>query len=591
MQFAGKTDTIKTVNMISGSARSYFHERFRDGALVAPGLPRIKGRASEAQFAPRDGGLKVLLINAPIREWSFPNIIPLGHAYVGSVALMDGHRVAVLDLNAERKGPLKLGDAEIDEWMTKRVEDSLARERPDVIGLGGIITQYGRIKKIAAACKRLLPDVPIVLGGGIGSSMPEFMLRRMGIDIVCQEEGEICFSEVLHCLETGRSLGGVKGVAFRDPRPDGSHAIVNNGLRPSLKARGSGLDAVPWPLRSHWPVEEIYKRNPVGHLNWKNKWKDGAASEPSKFSAEMIASRGCPYAVTACDYCYASYLGAAYRLRSPDEVVDEMEALVHEYGVSYVHFLDDLLMTDHHWVLEFFGALKSRRRKAGLEIEFGGTCRTNIVANDIVRAKKEGRPNMLELGYEVGWRQAGYGVESASPTILRNIDKSGQTVEKIALAISETQRVLGYADCSFMIGSPGESRETVRETVEVCRQLGLKPEVFFFTTAYPATKFWQLALDKGLIRKAVTGEKGPADEDIVEQYFLKLGEQGESVRTNFSDLPDEEVVELSWWAVNELGAQNTHRHPHLRQHPHSGDVEEVAAAKKPAVRSATHADL
>jgi hypothetical protein len=94
-----------------------------------------------------------------------------------------------------------------------------------------------------------------------------------------------------------------------------------------------------------------------------------------------------------------------------------------------------------------------------------------------------------------------------------------------------------------------------------------------------------------LIRKAVTGEKGPADEDIVEQYFLKLGEQGESVRTNFSDLPDEEVVELSWWAVNELGAQNTHRHPHLRQHPHSGDVEEVAAAKKPAVRSATHADL
>ena len=178
-------------------------------------------------------------------------------------------------------------------------------------------------------------------------------------------------------------------------------------------------------------------------------------------------------------------------------------------------------------------------------------------------------------------RQAGYGIESASPKILKTIDKSGQTPEKIEIAIRETQRVLGYADCSFMIASPGETRETVRETVEFCKKVGLNPEVFFFTTAYPATKFWDLALEMGLIRKAVTGEKGPADEDIVEQYFLKLGEQGEEVRTNFSDLPDEEIIELSWWAVTELGAQNTVRHPH------TGEKQD----RKPVFRSATIADI
>lgn len=188
---------------------------------------------------------------------------------------------------------------------------------------------------------------------------------------------------------------------------------------------------------------------------------------------------------------------------------------------------------------------------------------------------------MLEQAYEVGMRQAGYGVESGSPTVLKMIDKSGQTVEKMELAITETQRVLGYADCSFMIGSPGETADTVRETVEMCRRVGLKPEVFFFTTAYPGTAFWRLALDRGLIRKAVTGEKGPADEDIIEQYFLRLGEQGETVRTNFSDLPDEEIVELSWWAVTELGAQNTVRHPH------TGDVE----TRTRGVRGASQADL
>jgi radical SAM superfamily enzyme YgiQ (UPF0313 family) len=213
---------------------------------------------------------------------------------------------------------------------------------------------------------------------------------------------------------------------------------------------------------------------------------------------------------------------------------------------------------------------------------WGGTCRTNIVADDVLRARREGRPHMLEQAYEVGMRQAGYGVESASPKILKAIDKSGQTLEKMEIAILETQRILGYADCSFMIGSPGETRDTVKETVDFCRKVGLKPEVFFFTTAYPATSFWQLALDTGLIRKAVTGEKGPADDDIIEQYFLRLGEQGEEVRTNFSDLPDEEIIELSWWAVSELGAQNTVRHPH------TGDAQDRG---RNAVRGATKADL
>jgi len=93
--------------------------------------------------------------------------------------------------------------------------------------------------------------------------------------------------------------------------------------------------------------------------------------------------------------------------------------------------------------------------------------------------------------------------------------------------------------------------------------------------------FWELALEKGLIKKAVSGEKGPADDDIIEQYFLLLGEQGDAVRTNFSDLPDEEIVELSWWAVNELGAQNTVRHPH------TGEVQDRTSG----IRGATKADL
>jgi radical SAM superfamily enzyme YgiQ (UPF0313 family) len=505
--------------------------------------------------------------------------MPIGQGYVAAVAAMDGHHVDVLDLNAERRGPVADLGSTFSCWVEEQVVRKLERQKPDVIGLGGIITQYSRLQQIAKICKRVYPEVPLVLGGGIASSMPAFMVDRLPADIVVQEEGDVTISEVLHCLEEKGSLDAVKGVAFRRLLGHGRWTVQDNGHRPSVKAGSQGLDFLPWPLRSRWPLDQVYKVNPVGHLNWTSKWADGAPTTPD-YCESMIASRGCPYAGRACDYCYAAYLGSEYRLRSPGEVADEMEWLKDRYGVAYIHFLDDLMLTDYRWALEFCQELRDRRRN-GFEVTWGGTCRTNIVAADVLRARREGRPNMLEQAYEVGMRQVGYGVESGSPTILASIDKSGQTPERIEIAISETQRVMGYADCSFMIGSPGETRETVRETVELCRKIGLAPEVFFFTTAYPATAFWNLALEKGLIRKAVTGEKGQADDDIIEQYFLRLGEQGDKVRTNFSDLPDNEIIELSWWAVNELGAQNT------RRHPHTGELQ----SRKPEVRGATKADL
>ena len=565
-----------------GAAPARLYERFgADNHVLDPAWPRITTQASEAAYAPRRDGLRLLLINAPIREWSYPNILPIGHAYVAAVAAMDGHAIDVLDLNAERKQPVKSTPEEFVKWVESRVVETLQRQKPDVIGLGGIITQYSWIRRIARLCRSVHPDVPIVLGGGIASSMPEFMVRRLGVDVVVQEEGEVTFSEVLHRLERRASMEGVKGVAYRHLIRPGEWDVRNNGLRPSLPSRALGLDTLPWPLRSHWPEDEVYKINPVGHLNWQTKWVDGASVAPGQYSLSMIASRGCPYASRAGDYCYASYLGRTYRLRSPREVVDEMEYLKQRYDAAYIHFLDDLLMTQYQWALEFVKELRERKRTTGFEVLWGGTCRTNIVADDVIRAKREGRPHMLEQAWEVGMRQAGYGVESASPTILKNIDKSGQTLEKMEIAILETQRVLGYADCSFMIGSPGESKSTVQETVDFCRKVGLKPEVFFFTTAYPGTTFWELALERGLIRKAVTGQPGPADEDMVEQYFLRLGEQGEEVRTNFSDLPDEEVIDLSWWAVTELGGQNTLRHPH------TGEEQK----RTRAVRGATRADV
>src|SRR5256886_10590585 len=137
------------------------------------------------------------------------------------------------------------------------------------------------------------------------------------------------------------------------------------------------------------PRSTLFPYTTLFRSNWQTKWIGGAAVAPGQYSLSMIASRGCPYASRACDYCYAAYLGKTYRLRSPREVVDEMEYLKQRYDAAYIHFLDDLLMTDYRWALEFVEALRERKRTTGFEVLWGGTCRTNIVADDVIRGRRE----------------------------------------------------------------------------------------------------------------------------------------------------------------------------------------------------------
>jgi len=545
----------------------YFYQRFESGRCIKPDAPKITTEESAAQFKSRKNGLKVLLINPPIREWSYPNIIPIGQAYIASVALMDGHKVEILDLNQDRLGPVEDMES-FNKWVNSKIIKKLQKSKPDVIGIGGIITQYSRIQQILNLCHQRLPQATRILGGGIASCLPEFMMKMLSVDIIATEECEITFSEILHKIELGQDMKGVAGVWFNTE--DGE--IISNGKRPTVSGGDEGLDHLPWPARFLYDIENVYKKNPIGHLNWVSKWEGGKPQEEGKYCLSMLGSRGCPY---SCDYCYVTYLGKAYRIRSPKAIVDEMEYLTNKYKLSYIHFLDDLFLTNWKWAFMFFQELQNRKEKTGFEIEWGSTCRTNIIADDVVRAKKENRKHMIEAAFDVGMRQVGVGIESASPTILKNIDKSGQTPEKIRIASKETKRIMGYMDPSFMIGSPGETEETIKETVDFCKKYDIDVETIFYTTAFPGTPFWKLALDKGLIGKAVTGEKCDADDYILECYFKKLGENSEAVRTNFSDeLSDERLIELGVWATDELGSKN-------RRHPHTGErqMKPAGAAK------------
>lgn len=438
---------------------------------------------------------------------------PLGLGYIAAVLLQEGHSVEVFDINAYR-------------WDKREVENKIREAKFDIAGIGGIITTYTYVKWLVSILKKNHPDKKIVVGGSVGSSIPKTMLEKNPVDIVCIGEGEETIKELMSVLEKNEDLFKVKGIWFKD----NSNRIYKTQKRPPIR----DLDSIPFPAWDLFPMD-IYLKNPVGAPN-RNKWIDGSGTENEILSMNIYGTRGCPY---KCIYCYHDFMGQGYRHRSPESILREIKILYEKYEIPYFHFIDDEFVMDKSFIYEFCKLIKTFNKEIGHKITWGCAGRGNLMTEDLI-------VKMADAGCVL----IGYGIETGSQKMLDLIKKK-VTVEQAKNAIRLTKRHLGWADTSFMIGYPGETRESIQETIDFCKELYLTPEVIFFLTPYPGTELYSMALQQGKIK----------DE---EQYFLELGEQGEKVRINFTNISDEELYKIQTEMINELGAWNKLKHPEAR---------------------------
>lgn len=449
--------------------------------------------------------MKILLINPPIREWAKPNCFPLGLGYITAVLEQEGHEVEVIDINAYR-------------WTQAEVEERIKKAKFDAVGIGAIVTVYKYVKWLISTLKKYHPQKKVIVGGSVAASVPKTLLERTAADIAVMGEGEETARELFRALEKEGDLAAVRGIWFKDEKG----GIQVTPPRPTIK----DLDTLPLPAWDLFPMD-IYLRNPVGAPN-RNKWVNGKAVD-NVLSMNLFATRGCPY---KCIYCYHDFMGQGYRNRSPQAVFDEMKRLYERYGVKYFHFVDDEFVMKKGFINEFCRLV----RETNLGFTWGCSGRANLMTEEMIAT-------MANSGCVL----IGYGIESGSQKML-DIMKKRVTVEQAKQAVRLTQKYIGWADCSFMIGIPGETRETIQETIDFCKELNLVPEVIFFATPYPGTELYELAKARNKI----------GDE---EEYILRLGEQGEQIMVNFTDFTDEELAAIKEGMVVELDAWNKMKHP------------------------------
>lgn len=428
---------------------------------------------------------KVLLIAPPLRITE-PPAFPSGIAYITSVLIKANYLVRMLDING-----YKYSKEEVKEFLNKY----LLKENIDIVGIGCLITGYDYVKWLVKTIKEIKPQTKTIVGGGLGTSVPEMVLKKIRADIAVIGEGEYTMKEIIEVFNNKREIGSVKGIVY-----------IQNGeiIKNQPRERIQDLDSIPFPSWDFFPMDIYLKTSlhEMGDVKIKGK------------AMCVVSARGCPY---HCTFCYDA-LGHRRTLRSVKNVMEELTILKERYGIKYIHLTDPIFVTDKEWISELCDELIKNK----LDIKWFSSGRVNLI-------KDESDKKLLGKMKEAGCIGLGFGVESGSQKML-DIMKKGVTVEQASKAIKLLRESKMLFIPSFMIGFPEETEEDIDKTAEFCIENDIHLISIFFVVPYPGTALYEQVKNIGLIK----------DE---EEYVSRLGDATD-LTINISKFSDEELWNL-----------------------------------------------
>ena len=393
---------------------------------------------------------RVLLVNPPssIDVYSDSKIrvaitsapfVTLG-ALAGAV-LMDNHDVRVADLMIEAN-PIDAYKNTLREW------------KPDYVGITFTTPLVSEARFLAGIAREVCPETMIIAGGIHASTLPEEVLKTSEFDVVVIGEGENTLREL--CL--GNELKTISGIAYLD----GEECVVTEKRAPILD-----LDDLPLPawhlynLKYYRSPHIASRKNPVGY---------------------METNRGCNH---FCTYCSQAIFGHNVRWKSPERIVDEMFRML-DIGFNDIHIKDDNFTADIEKAKVVCRLLIEKKFPAPWALPTG----VNIHDVD---------SEFFQLAAAAGCYMVSFGIESASPEVLKNVGKN-QTPEQIRKAVTMAHEAGLETVGFFMIGLPGDTEETIRETMKFACSLPLTYAKASMTLPFPSSALFKQIDSEGRIK-------------------------------------------------------------------------------------------
>lgn len=377
------------------------------------------------------------------------NTPPLGLGYLASALRKAGHDVSIMDCMNE--------GYQVDDAVNKIVKD-----KPDAIGISMMSPSHNVVKQLVSVLKSKL-GVPIILGGPHATSMPQFVLEEINADFIVMGEGETTITDLVENIGEEERIKLMKGIAYRD-----GNSIKVNPSRELIK----DIDKIPFPAWDLMPPAR-YKSTPV-------------LSSAEKFPiAQMMTSRGCPY---KCTYC-ASHITWSYkwRKRCAGNIVDEIEMLIKDFGVKEIHLNDDNFTLSREYATGVCEEILRRKIKISWQCPNG--VRIDHLDKELLAAMKK-----------AGCHTIAFGIESGSQDILNNVKKSLDL--NLAYNVIKNASRLGMTTFGFFVfGLPGETKHTIRQTIDYAKRLPLDRAWFFILAPMPGSELFSYYLRETPLHK------------------------------------------------------------------------------------------
>jgi len=410
----------------------------------------------------------VLLINPGGRDLIYQDLSteysavepPLWCRLIGGYVLDRGYSVAILDSEAENKGPQSVA-AQVAAIEPRLVVMVVFGHQPSAS-----TQQMCGAGPTLRAIKELNPEQKTIIVGGHVAALPERTLREEAIDFACNSEGPITVHQLLQALDAGAApdFGKVEGLVWND-----GGRICQNAAPALIKDLDTDLHGNVWDLL------------PMGQYRAHN-WQCFGSLKSRKPYASIYTSLGCPYKCTFC--CInAPFASNRYRMRDPEKVVAEFDLLYRVYGVRTFKIIDEMFVLNDRHVAGICERLAAKPYAP--ELNIWAYARVDTV-----------RPERLQMLRSAGIRWLALGIESGSEHVRDGAEKSldRDDIITIVRSIKEADiQVIG----NYIFGLPDDDLASMQQTLDLAKSLNCEFANFYSAMAYPGSPLYTAALQHG----------------------------------------------------------------------------------------------
>lgn len=344
----------------------------------------------------------------------------------------------------------KFIDCQITPRYKKKILQSL--NEYDLVGITVNVSTISNALEISSFIRKNSPKTKIIMGGPHPTAMYEKLVPNYA-DIVVLGEGEDTITELMQ----KEQLSTIKGITYFQ-----NGKLEVNPSRPLIE----DLDNLGMPA---W---ELY-----------NLKKYRFASVPVPF-AMITTSRGCPY---NCIYCTKFIHGTKIRLRSPENVLEEIDYLVNNFAVEEIQIVDDnfTLLIEHSKNI-CKEIINHNYEKVRFSLPYG--IKADIIIDD----------ELVGLLAKAKFHQVAISIESGSQEVLKKIGRNQLNTEVLRANIKSIRKAGIEVNLYFMIGLPFDTIETMQKTIDLAKSLLPVDNVcFYMAIPFPGTAFYDMVKEKG----------------------------------------------------------------------------------------------